>query len=251
MSRVLEILRSRLSPRGAVLALMTIGLAACSADTSRSNSNPEATGSIAKTQTTTQVAQPHRSSRLRRRSSPTSTSPATARLAAAPEITGSVVRKPASSANWSWNGGTAIAVADAETVDTIARPAKTASTEPQRAAGDFAARRPNLPKTPNLDAPEPATINNSHAGEHEPMGAQEEMPLIWPVLTEAERAGLPDPARESVPGPVFLVGALAMVLLCAGAIFKLARRQTQSYHPRSARGSTPARPGPEDVGWYE
>jgi hypothetical protein len=54
------------------------------------------------------------------------------------------------------------------------------------------------------------------------------MPLIWPVPTEAEHAGLQDPARETAPMPVFLVGAL-MVLLCAGAIFKLARRKTQSY----------------------
>src|SRR5262249_40232615 len=57
-----------------------------------------------------------------------------------------------------------------------------------------------------------------------PTDAQEEMPLIWPVLTEAERAGLPDPAHEPAPGPQFLVGAQAMVLLCAGAIFKLARQ---------------------------
>jgi len=57
-------------------------------------------------------------------------------------------------------------------------------------------------------------------------------------------------ARETAPMPVFLVGAL-MVLLCAGAIFKLARRKTQSYRPRSARGfkpATPAAPGPEDAG---
>jgi hypothetical protein len=75
-----------------------------------------------------------------------------------------------------------------------------------------------------LDAREPATMSNSDTEHHEPTDAQEEMPLIWPVLTEAERAGLPVPTRESAPGPVFLVGALAIVLLCAGAIFKLARR---------------------------
>jgi murein DD-endopeptidase MepM/ murein hydrolase activator NlpD len=53
MSGVVELLRSRLLPRGATLALITIGLAACSGDPSRpdgnlfgTRSNPEATGSF-------------------------------------------------------------------------------------------------------------------------------------------------------------------------------------------------------------
>jgi len=53
-----EILRSRLFPRVAVLALMAAGLAACSSDTSRFNENPfaslshsDATASISQTQT--------------------------------------------------------------------------------------------------------------------------------------------------------------------------------------------------------
>ena len=96
-------------------------------------------------------------------------------------------------------------------------------------AKDFAAPLPDLPKTPALTGREPTTISNSRMEDHEATEAHEEMPVIWPVLTEAERAGLPVPTRESAPGPVFLVGALAIVLLCAGAIFKLARRQTQSY----------------------
>jgi hypothetical protein len=79
-----------------------------------------------------------------------------------------------------------------------------------------------------LDAREPTTISNNSTEAREPTDAREEMPLIGPVVTEAEHAGLQDPARETAPMPVFLVGAL-MVLLCAGAIFKLARRQTQSY----------------------
>jgi len=39
----------------------------------------------------------------------------------ASEVTGSVLRKTTSSANWSWDGGTAITVAAGETIDTIAR----------------------------------------------------------------------------------------------------------------------------------
>ena len=49
-----------------------------------------------------------------------------------------------------------------------------------------------------------------------------------------------EPARESAPGALFLIGALAMVLLCAGAIFKLARRHTQSV--RRQRRMVPRRP---------
>jgi hypothetical protein len=227
MSRVLKILCSRFSSRAAALALITIGVTACSADTSRPNSSPpEATRSISETQTT-QAPQPHRRSRLRRHSTQASTSPTTTRAAAAPQITGSIVRKSTSSANRSLNGGTAVTVAAGETVDSIARLAEAASTEPhRRAAGDFAARWPDRSKTPNLEAREPAMINKSHAEEHEPMDAQEEMPLIWPVLTEAERAGLPESARESVLTPAFLAGTLAMVLLFAVAILTLIRRRT-------------------------
>jgi len=102
-----------------------------------------------------------------------------------------------------------------------------ASAEPNRATADFAAPSADLPKTPDLDARKPLTINSNYT-DAKRTDAQEEIPLIWPVLTEAERAGLPDPARESAPGALFLVGALAMVLLCAGTIFKLARQHTQS-----------------------
>jgi len=106
-------------------------------------------------------------------------------------------------------------------------PLEAASTKSHEAAADFAALSSDLPKTPELDAREPTTTNG-YTSEHEPTDAQEEVPLIWPVLTEAERTGLPAAARDSGPGPVLLVGALAM-LLSAGAIFKLARRHTQSY----------------------
>jgi hypothetical protein len=107
MSRVLERLCSRSSARAVfALALVTTAVAACSADTSRSNSNPEATGSIS--QTETKQVQLHRNSRMGRRSPPPSASPTAARPAATPDITGSVVRKP-TSANWSRNGGTEIA----------------------------------------------------------------------------------------------------------------------------------------------
>lgn len=239
MLRVLETLRSRFSPRAAALALMTIGVAACSANASRSNSNSEAT-SISQTQTT-QVSQPHRSSRLRS-TLPRALPALPPRPAAAPEVTASVVREHTSSANWSPNGRPAMMVAGDETVDTVARRAEGASTEPQRGAGDFAALWPDLPYHPHLSAPELAMIDNSHPEKHEPIDAQEEMPLIWPILTESERAGLPDSARKSVLKPAILAAALAMVLLLfAGAIFKRTRtvRPHGGLHlPDDAKGAS-------------
>ena len=108
-------------------------------------------------------------------------------------------------------------------------PLDPAPTELHRvAAADFAAASSDLAKTPDLDAREPTTISNNSTEAREPPEAREEMPLIRPVRTEAKHAELQDPAPETAPMPVFLVGAL-MVLLCAGAIFKLARRKTQSY----------------------
>src|SRR5215468_10549475 len=117
MSGVLEMLRSRFSPRAAVLALVTISVAACSADTSRFSDNPfaslsnhEPTAGMPQAQTA--QAPPPRSG--------TSTSVAL-NSGAPPEATGSVLRKPTSSGNWSWDGGTAITVTAGETIDTVAR----------------------------------------------------------------------------------------------------------------------------------
>src|SRR5262249_27089114 len=117
MSGVSEMLRSRLSPRAAVLALVTISVAACSADTSRFNdnpfaslSNPASTAGMPQAQTA-QAPQPR---------SGTGTSVAV-NSGPASEATGSVLRKPTSSGNWSWDGGTAITVTAGDSIDTIAR----------------------------------------------------------------------------------------------------------------------------------
>src|SRR5215472_7494346 len=119
-------------------------------------------------------------------------------------------------------------------------PLEAAFTESHRvAAADFAAPSSDPPKIPDLDAREPTTISNNSTEAREPTDAQEEMPLIGPVVTEVEHAGLQHPARETGSMPVFLVGAL-MMLLCAGAIFKLARRKTQSY--RRGRRVVSSRP---------
>ena len=93
-------------------------------------------------------------------------------------------------------------------------------------ATDGAAPSSNLPNTPDLTVREPATMSDRDPQDHQAREAHEEMPLIWPVLTEADGAGLADAGREFAPWPAVLVGALALLL--AGAIFKLARRRAQS-----------------------
>jgi murein DD-endopeptidase MepM/ murein hydrolase activator NlpD len=114
--------RSRFSPRAAVLALVSVGVAACSADTTRfndnpfaSHGNPELTASMPQAQTA-QAPQPRSATSV----AVNSTTGGPGRPGAS-EVTGSVLRKPTSSGNWSWDGGTAITVAAGETIDTIAR----------------------------------------------------------------------------------------------------------------------------------
>ena len=116
-----------------------------------------------------------------------------------------------------------------EVVQTPAVPA--ASSERPAATADFARLSLDLPQVPDLTARAAATTRNASAPDT--ADAQDEMPLVWPVLTEAERAGLPDSARESAPWSVFLVAGVA--LLFAGAIFKLARRRARSYGPRQSQ----------------
>jgi murein DD-endopeptidase MepM/ murein hydrolase activator NlpD len=144
MSCVLERLRARCWPRVAALALTTIGVAACSGDASRFNESPfssaltpEATGSIAQGAPVNRVesrplAPQPAQVQLSATGNPVAPGgsksaalqgPTQARAAAAsaPDASRSVVRKPASNANWSWDGGAAITVAPGETVDAIAR----------------------------------------------------------------------------------------------------------------------------------
>jgi murein DD-endopeptidase MepM/ murein hydrolase activator NlpD len=122
---VAEMLRSRLFPRAAVLALVAAGVAACSSDTSRFNENPfaslshpDATASISQTQTA-QGPQPYPTTGA----TPAVTGGGKVVASNSPARSGagevSLVRK--SSANWSSEGGTAITVAAGDSIETIAR----------------------------------------------------------------------------------------------------------------------------------
>jgi murein DD-endopeptidase MepM/ murein hydrolase activator NlpD len=147
MSCVPERLRARLWPRAAVLTLMAIGVAGCSSDTTRFNDNPfannpsapETTGTVWQGQGApagrvdsrplppqAAQAQPANAAPIKlATANPGATSkgpgPARPATAAAPDATGSVVRKPGSNGNWTWDGGKAITVGPGDTIDAIAR----------------------------------------------------------------------------------------------------------------------------------
>ena len=149
MSCVVELSRARFWSRAAALALMTIGLAACSGEASRFNdyrNGPEATGSIPPAQPTPAASvesQPLSSPTGAPQAaaaggssgtaggghgmasyspSPTHANAARSSTAGAREVTGSVnAPKSAASGNWTWEGGKAITVAPGETIDALAR----------------------------------------------------------------------------------------------------------------------------------
>jgi murein DD-endopeptidase MepM/ murein hydrolase activator NlpD len=178
-----EILRSRVFPRAAVLALIAAGVAACSSDTSRFNENPfaslshsDATASIAQTQTA-QGPQPYPTSAATPAATGSGKAVALNRPArsGAGEAAGSVVRKP--SANWSWDGGTAITVAPGDSVETIAR--------------RYGVPASAIMQANNISAP--ATL---HPGER----------LVIPRFT-ATRVATAAAPRSAAPAPVAAVNA--------------------------------------------
>jgi len=120
-------------------------------------------------------------------------------------------------------------------MEIIQTPSVPAASSERPAAAEFTQPSLDLPQAPDLTPREPATAG--HASAPGATDAQEEMPLVWPVLTEGERAGLPDSARESAPWSVFLI--VGGALLVVGSLFKLAwrarshgRRHPPLRHPR-------------------
>jgi len=126
MKSLAELFRPLSWPRASVLALIAVGAAGCSADSTRFGEAPyaarsgqgEVTGSSASGQG---APVGHVETRPLPQTSPASYT------ASSSEVTGSVaapaasVRKPTASGQWSWDGGTAVTVAPGETLDGIAR----------------------------------------------------------------------------------------------------------------------------------
>jgi murein DD-endopeptidase MepM/ murein hydrolase activator NlpD len=203
-------------PRAAALVLTTIGVAACSGESSRFSENPfsgksspEATGSIQ----TAPAAPVHRvesaplpAPSAQYPSPPPATNGAGAHLGSgvagggkgmasyspkpgpvlpgasgASEVTGAIAPpKPAPIGNWSWDGGTAITVVSGDTIDSVAR--------------RYGVPAAAIMQANNLTAP--ATI---HAGQqlviprYQAARVPAAPPKIAPVATAASPAATPAP----------------------------------------------------------
>jgi hypothetical protein len=113
------------------------------------------------------------------------------------------------------------------------------------------AEEPKLAPAPDASRPAPPSATTNYAQERDQIDAQDEMPLVWPVLTAAEREAATAPAPRSVPAttsvPVpalksqYMVAILAGALAIAGILMTLVyrlgairfgRRQQQRQSPR-------------------
>jgi hypothetical protein len=118
-----------------------------------------------------------------------------------------------------------------------------------------AVEEPKLAPAADASRPAPSSVTSNYAQEQNQADAQDEMPLVWPVLTEAEKdaatapssattAG-PRPAQASVPASALksqhmvaiLVGALAVAGILMALVYRLGtirfgRRQQQRQSAR-------------------
>jgi hypothetical protein len=119
------------------------------------------------------------------------------------------------------------------------------------------ADEPKLAPAPDASRAAPPAATTSYAQEQDQTDAQEEMPLVWPVLSPEERAAAAAPAPtsgaksapKSIPGPApasglasqymvaILVGALAIAGILMALVYRLgsvrfSQRQQQRQSPR-------------------
>jgi hypothetical protein len=117
------------------------------------------------------------------------------------------------------------------------------------------AEEPKLAPAPDASRAAPPAATTNYAQEQDQTDAQEDMPLVWPVLTAAEREAATAPAPGSVPRSVpattsapvpalksqymvaILVGALAIAGILMALVYRLgsirfSRKQQQRQSPR-------------------
>jgi hypothetical protein len=114
-------------------------------------------------------------------------------------------------------------------------PAASAAVETQ--AG-FAMRWSDLPTSATSIEREPASPGNSYADESSTVHAQDDMPLVWPVLTPADlQAGQQPSAATLKPGNLLalLAGALALAIMTGCAIFERAAARRRRWDQRDSR----------------
>jgi murein DD-endopeptidase MepM/ murein hydrolase activator NlpD len=218
MNSAVELVRAWPWRRTMVLALITIGVAGCSAESTRFAENPygprtaqaEATGSVPSGQGApvgrVETRPLPQASQLPPAQAPAHSAPVASPVAyspaSTPEITGSVVaptsvvRKPAAAGQWNWDGGTAITVAPGETVDGIAR-------------------RYGVPVSVIMEANKLASVNAIQAGQrlvipryNPPLAAPASVPqpshAAGPV---AAKPALPPTPAVAAPAPATLASA--------------------------------------------
>jgi len=115
------------------------------------------------------------------------------------------------------------------------------------------AEEPKLAPAADASRPAPSSVATNYAQEQDQTDAQEEMPLVWPVLTAAEReaatalapAAVPKSVQTPVPASALksqymvaiLAGALAIAGILMALVYRLGsirfgRRQQQRQSPR-------------------
>jgi len=117
------------------------------------------------------------------------------------------------------------------------------------------AEEPKFAPAADASRPAPSSVTTNYAQEQNQADAQEEMPLVWPVLTAEERAAAAAPAPNSAtrsvtvpaPAPASVLGSQHMVAVLVGALaiagilmalvyrfgaIRLSRSQQQRQSPR-------------------
>lgn len=203
MSSFAEPLRSSAASRLAIAAALAAGLAGCSSDFSRMTENPwgskpqasEVTGSVRPQSAPTHKVE---TSALPPPTYGGSAGIGTHQPPARQEVTGSVSppppRQPAQ--NWSWDGGTAIVVAQGETIDTISR-------------------RHGVPASAIMQA-----NNMTHAAQLQP-GQRLVIPRVQHQMSQAPQVS---PPTTRVAGPAHMpAGGNVHVVAPGDTIYSLAR----------------------------
>lgn len=203
MTSFAEPLRSPAVSRLALAAVLAAGLAGCSSDFSRMTENPWASKPQANDVTGSVRPQSAPTHKVETSALPPPTYGGSAGIGsyqppARQEVTGSVSAPPRQPAqNWSWDGGTAIVVAQGETIDTISR-------------------RHGVPATAILQA-----NNMSHAAQLQP-GQRLVIPRVQHQMGNAPQAS---PPMTRVAGPAHMpAGGNVHVVAPGETIYSLARR---------------------------
>jgi hypothetical protein len=107
------------------------------------------------------------------------------------------------------------------------RPAKAESAEidlgKTERAGEFATRWPDIQGSYDSDAREPSSPTSSHAEKRIAADSEDDMPLIWPILSPADRAVASSPPQSAAMFEhilALLAGALTFAAMLARALFK-------------------------------